>query len=76
LITTAGGMIVAIMALIAFRISISLQAQQMDYFARVGSDLELIYRQNWYEPFFENHRRNEIPDSPAEFLRMPPPDRG
>ncbi|MBF2026708.1 MAG: MotA/TolQ/ExbB proton channel family protein [Oscillatoriales cyanobacterium C42_A2020_001] len=50
LITTAGGMIVAILALAIFRISISLQARQMDYFSKVGSELELIYRQIWYEP--------------------------
>ncbi|MEB3295022.1 MAG: MotA/TolQ/ExbB proton channel family protein [Synechococcales bacterium] len=76
LITTAGGMIVAIIALIVFRVSITLQAQQIDYFAKVGSELELIYRQIWYEPFFDSHRRSEIPDSPAEFLRIPPSDRG
>jgi len=50
LITTAAGMIVAIIALAIFRISISLQARQMDYFSKVGSELELIYRQIWYEP--------------------------
>lgn len=51
LITTAGGMIVAIVALATFRVFVSLQAQQMDYFARVGNELELIYRQIWYEPY-------------------------
>ncbi|EKQ69856.1 biopolymer transport protein [Leptolyngbyaceae cyanobacterium JSC-12] len=50
LITTAAGMIVAIIALAIFRISIALQARQMDYFSKVGSELELIYRQIWYEP--------------------------
>jgi biopolymer transport protein ExbB len=50
LIATAGGMIVAILALIIFRIFVTLQSQQMDYFSEVGSELELIYRQNWYEP--------------------------
>jgi len=50
LITTAGGMIVAIMALTVFRVSVTLQSRQMDYFAKVGSELELIYRQVWYEP--------------------------
>lgn len=48
LITTAGGMIVAIVALGIFRLCVSLQAKQVDYFADVGSELELIYRQ-WYE---------------------------
>jgi biopolymer transport protein ExbB len=49
LITTATGMIVAIIALIFFRIFVSLQAQQMDYFTEVGNELELIYRQVWCE---------------------------
>ncbi len=47
LTATAGGMIVAIVALVIFRTSVSLQAQQVDYFAEVGSALELIYRQKW-----------------------------
>jgi biopolymer transport protein ExbB len=50
LITTASGMIVAIIALAVFRVSVTLQSRQMDYFSNVGSELELIYRQNWYEP--------------------------
>lgn len=50
LIATASGMIVAIIALAFFRIFVTLQAQQVNYFSRVGSALELIYRQVWYEP--------------------------
>ncbi|MBD1862388.1 MotA/TolQ/ExbB proton channel family protein [Trichocoleus sp. FACHB-46] len=50
LISTATGMIVAIMALACFRVFVTLQAQQMDYFSEAGSGLELIYRQFWYEP--------------------------
>jgi biopolymer transport protein ExbB len=50
LITTAGGMFVAIMALSIFRVMVTLQSNQVDYFSEVGSELELIYRQNWYEP--------------------------
>ena len=53
LLTTAAGMIVAIIALIVFRILVVLQSQQMDYFLTVGSQLELIYRQCWYEPRFQ-----------------------
>ncbi len=51
LITTAAGMIVAIIALLVFRVLVTLQARQIDYFAEVGSELELIYRQVWHEPF-------------------------
>ncbi len=50
LITTAGGMVVAIIALAIFRICVTLQSQQVDYFSQIGSELELIYRQVWYEP--------------------------
>lgn len=57
LTATAGGMVVAIIALSCFRIFVTLQAQQVDYFSKVGSELELIYRQTWYEP---NHSRNQF----------------
>lgn len=50
LLTTAAGMVVALMALASFRLCVTLQARQVDYFAEVGSELELIYRQVWYEP--------------------------
>jgi biopolymer transport protein ExbB len=50
LITTAAGMVVAILALLVFRVMVSLQAQQIDYFSDAGNELELIYRQYWYEP--------------------------
>jgi biopolymer transport protein ExbB len=50
LITTAGGMMVAILALLIFRVLVALQAQQIDYFSDAGNELELIYRQYWYEP--------------------------
>ena len=58
LMTTAAGMVVAIMALLVFRVFVTLQAQQMDYFGRVGSELELIYRQVWYEPAAEDTNSN------------------
>jgi biopolymer transport protein ExbB len=47
LITTAAGMLVAVITLAVFRICVSLQTGQMDYFTDVGNELELIYRQNW-----------------------------
>jgi biopolymer transport protein ExbB len=49
LITTAGGMIVAIIALLIFRLCVTLQAKQVDYFSKVGCRLELIYRHIWYK---------------------------
>lgn len=66
LITTAAGMVVAIMALLVFRVMVSLQAQQIDYFSDAGNELELIYRQYWYEPALIAAERPG--DSPA-----PPP---
>ncbi|HSM82194.1 MAG TPA: MotA/TolQ/ExbB proton channel family protein [Nodosilinea sp.] len=50
LITTAAGMVVAILALLVFRVLVTLQSQQVDYFSDAGNELELIYRQYWYEP--------------------------
>ncbi|MEM1238880.1 MAG: MotA/TolQ/ExbB proton channel family protein [Cyanobacteria bacterium P01_H01_bin.26] len=50
LITTAAGMVVAILALLVLRVLVSLQSQQTDYFSEAGNELELIYRQSWYEP--------------------------
>lgn len=50
LITTAAGMVVAILALLVFRVMVTLQAQQIDYFSDTGNELELVYRQYWYEP--------------------------
>ncbi len=47
LITTAAGMLVAVVTLAVFRVCVSLQVGQMDYFADVGNELELIYRQKW-----------------------------
>ncbi len=55
LTSTAGGMVVAIVALAIFRTSVSLQGQQVDYFAEVGSALELIYRQQWRANKVESH---------------------
>ncbi len=49
LITTAAGMLVAVTTLAVFRVCVSLQVGQMDYFADVGNELELIYRQQWSE---------------------------
>jgi biopolymer transport protein ExbB len=50
LITTAGGMIVAIIALVILRFCVTLRAKQVEYFSKIGGRLELIYRHIWYEP--------------------------
>jgi biopolymer transport protein ExbB len=71
LITTAAGMVVAILALLVYRIFVTLQSQQMDYFADAGSELELVYRQIWYEPIYSPG--NPSPrDRPSELAGSPP----
>lgn len=58
LITTAGGMVVAIIALLFFRICVTLRAKQVEYFSKVGGKLELIYRHLWHEPTQSNDRHS------------------
>jgi biopolymer transport protein ExbB len=65
LITTASGMVVAIIALAIYRVCVSLQSAQIDYFADVGTELELIYRQIWYEPRMEQRHQQEIKSNPV-----------
>ncbi len=62
LITTASGMVVAIISLAIFRVMVTLQSRQVDYFGRVGSDLELIYREIWYEPTFHHNHHQSYDD--------------
>ncbi|MBE9135936.1 MotA/TolQ/ExbB proton channel family protein [Nodosilinea sp. LEGE 07088] len=72
LITTAAGMVVAIIALLVFRVMVTLQAQQIDYFSDAGNELELIYRQYWYEPSLSidpNHRPDLV-TSPKPMERL------
>lgn len=64
LIATATGMIVAILALVAFRIFVTLQARQVEYFSEVGTELEVIYRQ-----FCEERQKTE--PQPAVFETRP-----
>jgi biopolymer transport protein ExbB len=61
LITTATGMMVAIVALVIFRVMVTLQSRQIDYFSEVGTELELIYRQIWYEPSQESTNSDRLP---------------
>ncbi len=70
LITTAAGMMVAIGALLVFRTLVTLQSRQIDYFSEVGSELELIYRQIWYEPALE-HPPASLPPATSRFTEQP-----
>lgn len=69
LITTAAGMVVAILALLVFRAMVTFQAQQMDYFSEAGNELELIYRQYWYEPALSAmEKRSDTPTRAEPFV--------
>lgn len=67
LVATATGMVVAIVALAFFRIFVTLQAQQVDYFSEVGTELELIYRQVWHEPSVSNQPPSINPQKSADY---------
>jgi biopolymer transport protein ExbB len=81
LITTAAGMFVAILALVFFRIFVTFQAKQIDYFNNVGNQLELIYRHVWCAdreyrstkstPDAQNPEVETVP-SAIGALRLPP----
>ncbi|GAB1538299.1 MotA/TolQ/ExbB proton channel family protein [Scytonema sp. NUACC21] len=47
LISSATGITIAVVAFIFFRIFVILQLQQIDFFSKVGNELELIYLQHW-----------------------------
>ncbi|NET09564.1 MAG: MotA/TolQ/ExbB proton channel family protein [Merismopedia sp. SIO2A8] len=78
LITTAAGMVVAILSLVIYRVLVTLQARQMDYFSEVGTELELVYRQFWHEanPDESNGKGEEEPShgySDTDVAEMPVP---
>lgn len=68
--TTAWGMIASIIALAFLRVFVTLQAQQMDYFTKIGGDLELIYRQCWYEPAMDEASRIAAA-APTDSIEVP-----
>jgi biopolymer transport protein ExbB len=49
LISTATGLIIAIVSLAFFRLFQSFWFNQMRIFRKAGSELEVIYRQRWFE---------------------------
>lgn len=67
LIATATGMIVAILALALFRVFVTLQSNQVDYFSEAGSELELIYRQVWHESLTNSNTSEFSKRQPAEY---------
>ena len=49
LISTAAGLVVAIVSLAFYRVFQALWFNQVRLFRRIGNELELIYRQRWLE---------------------------
>lgn len=76
LITTAAGMVVAILALLVLRTMVTLQAQQMDYFSEAGNELELIYREYWVDadrlPLPAPSQPNPASAHPSQSPNTPP----
>lgn len=50
LISSATGIGVAVSALLFLRLFANLRSQQIEFFSKVASDLELTYLQNWHQP--------------------------
>ncbi|XHX80329.1 MAG: MotA/TolQ/ExbB proton channel family protein [Stenomitos frigidus ULC029] len=64
LTSTAAGMLIAIVALAVYRLLVSFQAREVDYFSEVGTELELIYRQVWYAPTQNGNGHASYPVEP------------
>lgn len=58
LISTAAGLIVAIISLVFYRIFQALWFNQVRVFRKTGSELEVIYRQKWLEIEDDRYRIN------------------
>jgi biopolymer transport protein ExbB len=67
LITTATGMIVAIVSLAFYRFFQALWYNQLKVFRKVGSELELLYRQDWmHGKDTDTHRHRELTENNTE----------
>ena len=69
LISTATGLIVAIISLAFYRIFQSLWFNQVRVFRKIGSELEVVYRQHWLDTTgdYETDVSNLTPQSPEAF---------
>lgn len=50
LISSAAGIVIAILAFICLRLFVILRARRVDYFSTIGNQLELIYLHLWHQP--------------------------
>ena len=55
LISTAAGLVVAIISLAFYRVFQAFWINQVRIFRKAGSELELIYRQKWYQDEEDSH---------------------
>lgn len=62
LISTAAGLVVAILALIFYRVFQSLLFNQVKVFRKAGNELELLYRQRWAQ----EQRQQPVGDRPTD----------
>lgn len=76
LISTAAGLIVAIVSLAFYRLFQAFVVNQVKVFRRAGSDLELLYRQHWGDNPADSRvvssRPQVIQQDPIEGYRIPP----
>ena len=67
LISTATGMIVAIVSLAFYRFFQALWYNQVKIFRKVGSEMELLYRQDWmHGKDTDTHRHQELTENNTE----------
>ena len=71
LITTATGLIIAILSLAFYRIFQGLASGQIKLFHKAGNDLELLYRQNWphvkTQLQFPEQEEEEVAEEPEDY---------
>jgi biopolymer transport protein ExbB len=66
LVATASSMVVAVIATFVLRVQVSMRARQERLFSDVAGELELIYRQIWYDPIFRRDEYLSMPPLPIE----------
>ncbi|MGK7918584.1 MAG: MotA/TolQ/ExbB proton channel family protein [Trichodesmium sp.] len=59
LISTAAGLVVAIISLVFYRLFQSLLFNQMKVFRKAGNELELLYRQYWQQTSLNNYNSQD-----------------
>ncbi|NEP79195.1 MAG: MotA/TolQ/ExbB proton channel family protein [Okeania sp. SIO3C4] len=67
LISTAAGLVVAIVSLVFYRLFQSLLFNQMKVFRKSGNELELLYRQYWQQTSLSNFNKYNSPDNNTYF---------